>query len=134
MFAGVLESVKKGIFTEEEDFLEAPANVSLAIEDSAIQNIAKTKLAFLSIYPVSFGEAQSCAKELIAGKALIISFENLPGRDKQRVFDYLNGICYIIKANVDKISKETLLYVPSGSSIEKLDLSRASSNQTFKAI
>lgn len=134
MFAGVLESVKKGIFTEEEDFFETPSNDSLVIEDIALQSIAKTKLSFLSIYPVSFGDAQACAKELIAGKALIISFENLPSRDKQRAFDYLNGICYIIKASVDKVSKETLLYVPNGSSIEKLDLNRANSNHAFKAI
>ena len=79
-----------------------------------------SKLAILTVCPSGFEEAKALVKELVQGKALLFSFSKLNNEDKQRTFDFLNGVAYVINANVEKVTRETILYSPANAKVERL--------------
>ena len=54
-----------------------------------------------------------------AGAALMISFAEIDNETRNRIFDYLNGVSYIINATVSKVSDSILLYAPNQVDVDK---------------
>lgn len=69
--------------------------------------------------PRSFTDVREYADSLIAGSAILVSFEAVDGALKNRIFDYLNGVSYIVSASVEYISDDLLMYAPAQVSVAK---------------
>lgn len=62
--------------------------------------------------PKSFADVREYADSLMGGCALMVSFEAVDAALKNRIFDYLNGVSYIVNASVSAVSDDLLLYAP----------------------
>ncbi len=70
--------------------------------------------------PESFNDdAKDCADGLLQGKVVMINLQNLGGAERNRIFDYMNGVAYIQGAYIDAISDSFLIYCPSGVELDK---------------
>ena len=63
--------------------------------------------------PRSFTDVREYADSLMGGAAILVSFEAVDAALKNRIFDYLNGVSYIVSASVEYISDDLLMYAPS---------------------
>ena len=62
--------------------------------------------------PRQFSDVREYADALMSGCTLMVSMRN-------RIFDYLNGVSYIIGARVSKVQDDMLLYAPSSVEVDK---------------
>ncbi len=69
--------------------------------------------------PKSFAEVREYADSLMSGSAIMISFDAVDAALKNRIFDYLNGVSYIVNASVTAISDDLLLYAPEKVQVDK---------------
>lgn len=79
----------------------------------------KSNLNILIRTPKEFKDVQDYADFLMHGDTVLISFSNVEIDVKQRIFDYLNGVSYIIDANVEKVSEDMTLYIPNTANVSK---------------
>ncbi len=69
--------------------------------------------------PRSFTDVREYADSLMGGSAILVSFEAVDAALRNRIFDYLNGVSYIVSASVSYISDDLLLYAPEQVEIAK---------------
>ena len=69
--------------------------------------------------PRSFTDVREYADSLMGGAAILVSFEAVDGALKNRIFDYLNGVSYIVSASVEYISDDLLRYAPAQVTVAK---------------
>ena len=134
MLAEIISAVKNKFVTEEHEEFEQEYFPE-TIKDEIIKPTLKTnKLSIVAVYPNSFEEAKVLVKELVEGKALLFSFSKLNTVEKQRTFDFLNGVAYVINANVEKVTRETIFYSPVSAKIERLKMANNSDKSKFRVI
>ncbi len=69
--------------------------------------------------PRSFSDVREYADALMGGSAIMVSFDAVDATVRNRIFDYLNGISYIINASVSKVNDDLLLYAPEQVDVNK---------------
>ena len=69
--------------------------------------------------PRSFTDVREYADALMGGAAILVRFEAVDAALKNRIFDYLNGVSYIVSASVEYISDDLLMYAPSQVTVAK---------------
>lgn len=63
--------------------------------------------------PKTFADVRAYADSLIAGNAVMVSFDAVDEALKFRIFDYLNGVSYIVNASVNRVNDDLLFYAPA---------------------
>ena len=69
--------------------------------------------------PKNFGDVREYADSLMGGSAIMICFDAVDGALRNRIFDYMNGVMYIVGASVSRVNDDLLLYAPQQVSISK---------------
>ncbi len=69
--------------------------------------------------PKSFTDVREYADSLMSGSAILVSFEAVDAALRNRIFDYLNGISYIVNASVSAVNDNLLLYAPEQVEVNK---------------
>ncbi len=69
--------------------------------------------------PKSFADVREYADSLMNGSAIMVSFDTVDTALKNRIFDYLNGVSYIVNASVKAVSDDILLYAPEQIEVKK---------------
>jgi len=72
--------------------------------------------------PETFDDVQEYADGLIAGNVVMINLVELSGADRNRIFDYMNGVAYIVGAYIDAIADQFLIYCPDGVTLDKKEI------------
>lgn len=83
------------------------------------QLLASGHLDIVVRTPKSFADVREYADFLMGGSAIMISFDAVDAALKNRIFDYLNGVAYIVRASVSRVNEDLLLYAP-----EQVDVSK----------
>lgn len=81
--------------------------------------VKSTHLNIMVRTPKAFADVREYADALMAGSAIMVSFDAVDGVLKRSIFDYLNGVSYIIGASVSKINDDLLLYAPEQVEVDK---------------
>ena len=81
-----------------------------------------TKIDILVTLPNSYDKGKELAKDFVNGKIVIVNFVRLSIAEKQRVFDYLNGVAYVINTEIKQITADTIVYLPSNFEAMKIRL------------
>ncbi len=90
------------------------------VEEYAGPRLLKTgHLNIMVRTPKSFTDVREYADSLIGGAAILVSFDAVDAALKNRIFDYLNGVSYIVSASVSFISDDLLLYAPEQVEVNK---------------
>lgn len=90
------------------------------VEEYAGPRLLKTgHLNIMVRTPKSFTDVREYADSLMGGSAILVSFEAVDAALRNRIFDYLNGVSYIVAASVSFISDDLLLYAPEQVEVNK---------------
>lgn len=76
--------------------------------------------------PRQFSDVHEYADALMSGATLMICFDAVDTVLRNRIFDYLNGVSYIIGACVTKVHNDMLLYAPANVDISKEEQKKTS--------
>ena len=68
--------------------------------------------------PIKFEDAAAVADAVKDKRAVIVNFERTDPREQQRIFDFLNGACYVLGGTVTLIAAGLILYSPSFVKVE----------------
>lgn len=81
---------------------------------SNIENSSKgSKMNILVTIPNNYEKGKEIAKDFLDGKVIVVNFVRLSIADKQRVFDYLNGVAYVLNADIKQVTIDTIVYLPA---------------------
>lgn len=69
--------------------------------------------------PKAFSDVRDYADALMSGSAIMVCFDAVDAALKNRIFDYLNGVSYIVNASVSKVNDDLLLYAPEQVGVNK---------------
>lgn len=69
--------------------------------------------------PIKFEDAAAVADAVKDKQAVIVNFERTDAREQQRIFDFLNGACYVLSGGVTRIAEGLFLYSPSFVKVEE---------------
>lgn len=87
---------------------------------SGVPHIDLTRrLDVIMRFPHRFDDVHECADALLAGNVVMFFLDAIDGAERNRIFDYMNGVAYIVEANVSAIGDSFLLYTPPGVSIDR---------------
>ena len=90
------------------------------VEEYAGPRLVKTgHLNIMVRTPNCFIDVREYADSLMSGSAILVSFEAVDAPLRNRIFDYLNGVSYIVNASVSFISDDLLLYAPEQVEVNK---------------
>ncbi|MBR4958970.1 MAG: cell division protein SepF [Phascolarctobacterium sp.] len=81
--------------------------------------------------PVAFSDVREYADALMSGCAIMVSFDAVDAALKNRIFDYLNGVSYIIGASVSKVTDDLLMYAPNQVDVDKEAAPKRSGVRSF---
>lgn len=83
-------------------------------------NLDKSKMNILVTLPNSYEQGRDIARELLSGKIIVVNFLKLSVADKQRIFDFLNGVAYTLDAEIKQVTADTIVYMPENFAAMKL--------------
>ena len=108
------------------DFKNTAKKFFWADEDEELQDeyttprlVKSTHLNIMVRTPKSFADVREYADALMSGSAIMVSFDAVDGVLKRSIFDYLNGVSYIIGASVSIVNNDLLLYAPEQVEVDK---------------
>ena len=64
--------------------------------------------------PSNYEQVARIADDLLANRATIVNFERVEGNEQQRIFDFINGVSYVLDCAARRVSTNLMLYVPNG--------------------
>lgn len=104
--------------SDQEEELDAPQEV---LEEEfkgrkrapvvSIHTSPEVRIIVMS--PTSFEEAEKLAGHLKSRKPVVVNFAGAPREVAQRLLDFLSGTVYALNGSMQKVAKETFLFVPS---------------------
>ena len=80
----------------------------------------QTQISVVS--PSNYEGAKMYAEELRNGNTVIVCFDKLSAEDKQRAYDYLNGVAYMLNSDISVVTPNVLVYSPVNVTTERLYL------------
>lgn len=107
---GLKNTAMKFFWTDEQEEQEEYTRPRL-LKSARLNMMVRT--------PKSFVEVREYADALMSGNAIMISFDAVDAALKNRIFDYLNGVSYIVNASVTAINDDLLLYAPERVQVDK---------------
>ena len=110
-----LKNAKKLFWDTEEETASGPYLLASKRINIVVRN------------PQRFSDVQSYADVLMAGSTIMVSYGELDKAVRTRVFDYLNGVSYIIGAQVEKVNGDLMIYAPSTVGIDKEEVKKTRS-------
>ena len=100
-------------------FFTSPVDDELEEQYAGPRLVKTGHLNIMVRTPRSFTDVREYADSLMGGAAILVSFEAVDAALKNRIFDYLNGVSYIVSASVEYISDDLLMYAPSQVTVAK---------------
>ena len=73
-----------------------------------------SELAMEIHVPSNYEQVARIADDLLANHAAIVNFERVAGNEQQRIFDFINGVSYMLDCAAKRVSTNLMLYVPNG--------------------
>jgi cell division inhibitor SepF len=95
------------------------AKVRQARPNLTVHSNAGGELKMFIAVPRSFDDAKMIADRLKAKEAIIVNYEQVDQATQQRIGDFLNGVCYILSGAVQRITDNSMIYVPENVDINK---------------
>ena len=79
----------------------------------------QSALKVLVATPQRYDDAPLYADYLKANAVVLINFEAVDAMVQRSMIDFLNGVCYVINGNVQRVSDTILVYTPDRVDINK---------------
>lgn len=131
MALGLMDKLTNFLIPMEEEEMAAPDKSETSIvKESPVQEVErrpKLKVhsqqtgnfkVFVDL-PTSFDDVQQYADYLKSNVAIIVNYQQVDNATQQRMSDFLNGVCYVLDGNVQRISEKVMLYTYANIAVDK---------------
>ncbi len=108
------DMIYEEVETVQEERQPEPSRRNLTVHST---HIAEAKVCI--VVPREFDDVQSCAEKLMNRQLLLMHYDNVSEAEKQRMDDFLNGVCHVLGGKVQYITERHILYTPKNVEIEK---------------
>jgi len=78
-----------------------------------------TNFKFLIVSPVEFDDVRMYADSLKANKTVVVNLMGIDKDLKNAIKDFMNGVCYVLSGNVQRIADSVFIYTPPNVDIDK---------------
>lgn len=58
-------------------------------------------------------DGKKVVEGLLAGNPIVINLADAYGEDRQRIMDFVDGVCFCVDASTEKLSNELFMLVPN---------------------
>lgn len=106
---GLMDKLTNFLMPEED---EKPVAQSVQERRNRLKLHTPAALKVFVVSPQTFDEAPGLADYLVINTAIVVNFEKTNVDLQRRITDFLNGVSYVIGANVERISNYIFIYVP----------------------
>ena len=79
----------------------------------------ESNIEFKIVRPESIDEVFTIADYLISGCTVVLNLEALDRDSVTRMLDFINGVVYTMKCEIENVSPKTYIITPSGINVEK---------------
>ena len=76
-------------------------------------------LKVLIVSPVKFDDVRICADHLKANITVVVNLMSIELDMQDAIKDFMNGVCYILDGNVQRIADSVFIYTPVNVEIDK---------------
>lgn len=98
----------------EDDDMNVVTKEEITSRTEGFSGINDSAVSLKVMSPKSFAEATKVAECLMAGSTVVLNIEAFEKADLIRFMDFLMGVLYVIRGNMKKVSKTTIVVSPSG--------------------
>lgn len=112
-------TVQKFIYNETEEEQEQVYEGPRLVKNGHLNIMVRS--------PKSFGDVREYADALMEGSAIMVCFDAVDATLKNRIFDYLNGVSYIVGASISRVSDDLLMYAPKQVTVSRGPVKKSSS-------
>ena len=103
---------------------EKPVGESTAARGSNLVNLSvhstqSGKLKVLIVSSAKYDEVHTYADHLKANIAVAINLTDVDVTMQESIKDFMNGVCYVLDGNVQRVAESVIMYTPSDVDIEK---------------
>ena len=75
-----------------------------------------------------FEDAKAAADGLKGGEQQIVNLERASPQMTERIIDFLNGVCYALDGNVERVGEKVYMFVPANVTVEVDEGATATTN------
>lgn len=108
------EVAKKEQSVSENDVIRGRKPLNLYVHSNQ-----STTLKVLIVSPAKFEDVHMYANHLKANITVVVNLTGLDITKQQAIKDYMNGVCYVLDGNVQRIADFVFMYAPAHVDIEK---------------
>lgn len=108
-----LEGIEEG--HEEQSGYEEKSRKQNRAPVLSLHSSPEVKIIIMT--PDSFDEAEKAANHLKNRKPVVINFNNITKEAAQRIIDFLAGTVFALNGNMQRVSEDTFLFVPSNMTV-----------------
>lgn len=108
------EVAMQGNVVSEMDAARARRSMNLQIH-----NNESTSLKVVVASPATYDDVCLYANHLKENIAVVINFTNVEIDMQHAIKDFMNGVCYVVAGNVQRIADSVFIYTPGHVDIEK---------------
>ncbi len=91
---------------------------------------ADQQINFAIRRPNKFTDVDSIATDIIEGRTVAVNLESIAREDAKRIFDFLSGVVFAVKAQIEPVADNTYVIVPGTVNFTAQELKEDSDNNT----
>ena len=84
-----------------------------------VHTYQSTILKVLIVSPAKFDDVRMYADHLKANKIVVVNLTSIDRDMQNSIKDFMNGVCYILNGNVQRIADSVFIYTPINVDIDK---------------
>lgn len=111
--------------SHDEKYLSDRANRAITNKPVSVIHVVEPR--------VYDDEIKEIAEELISGKAVIINFNKVDSKDALQIVDFISGVTYAIRGDMQKIREGIFIATPASLTIEGILKEQESLNHFFSS-
>lgn len=116
--AGLIDKLTNFLMPVEEE-TSVPESIGMGDKRAQLKVHTPTALKVFIASPQAFDDVRVCSDCLKANVAVLMNFEDLDISNRQRIDDFLNGVCFVTGGASQRVSETVVLYVPANVDINK---------------
>lgn len=104
---------------EEKTMAKTEAAQGGRLVSLSVHSKQSAKLKVLIVSAARYEDVRNYADHLKANIAVVINLTDVDGVTQEAIKDYMNGVCYVLDGNVQKVAECVIMYTPADVDIEK---------------
>lgn len=109
----------EGVAQKEKPVVKADVVQESKVVSLSVHSNQSAKLKVLIVSVAKYDDVRKYADHLKANIAVVINLANVDVNVQHAIKDFMNGVCYVLAGNVQKVAESVFMYTPVDVDMEK---------------